>query len=110
LHQDHIGSLNWGYRVALREKNVTYINAYGTFIDAHTIKTVDKKNREVQQSPVTTNARLETNFRYDELALRRTLSEPGWPSFDGPSFKTGSFPNDMTWGIGMRRKSSPPRA
>jgi thioredoxin reductase (NADPH) len=48
LRQDHIGSLNWGYRVALREKNVTYINAYGTFIDAHTIKTVDKKNREVQ--------------------------------------------------------------
>lgn len=47
--QDHIGSLNWGYRVSLREKNVTYINALGSFVDAHTIKTVDKRGREVCQ-------------------------------------------------------------
>merc|ERR1712210_439328 len=31
--QNRIGSLNWGYRVALREKNVTYLNEYGTFVD-----------------------------------------------------------------------------
>jgi pyruvate/2-oxoglutarate dehydrogenase complex dihydrolipoamide dehydrogenase (E3) component len=36
--QDHIGSLNWGYRVALRDKNVKYINALATLEDAHTIK------------------------------------------------------------------------
>lgn len=36
--QDHIGSLNWGYRVQLRDKGVKYINAYGEFVDAHTIK------------------------------------------------------------------------
>ena len=36
--QSHIGSLNWGYRVALRDKNVKYINAMGTFVDSHTIK------------------------------------------------------------------------
>lgn len=36
--QNHIGSLNWGYRVALREKKVTYENAYGQFIGPHRIK------------------------------------------------------------------------
>ena len=36
--QDHIGSLNWNYRVELRSKQVTYHNAYGEFIDKHTIK------------------------------------------------------------------------
>ena len=41
--QNHIGALNWGYRVALREKNVTYLNEYGTFVDKNTIKTVNKK-------------------------------------------------------------------
>ncbi|VEL13679.1 unnamed protein product [Protopolystoma xenopodis] len=44
--QNHIGSLNWGYRVALREKSVTYINAYGTLIDPHTIKAVDKTGKD----------------------------------------------------------------
>ena len=36
--QDHIGSLNWNYRVQLRSKNVNYVNGYATFIDPHTIK------------------------------------------------------------------------
>ena len=44
--QNHIGGLNWGYRVALREKNVTYLNEYGTFVDKNTIKTVNKKGVE----------------------------------------------------------------
>ena len=35
--QDHIGSLNWGYRVQLRDKKVTYVNSYGKFVDKHTI-------------------------------------------------------------------------
>lgn len=35
--QDHIGSLNFGYRNTLRDNNVTYMNAYGSFVDAHTI-------------------------------------------------------------------------
>ena len=36
--QNHVGSLNWGYRVALRDKSVKYINAYTEFVDPHTIK------------------------------------------------------------------------
>ena len=36
--QDHIGSLNWNYRVELRSKEVTYQNSYGEFIDKHKIK------------------------------------------------------------------------
>lgn len=44
--QDHIGSLNWGYRTSLQDKDVKYFNAFGSFVDAHTVKTVDKRNRE----------------------------------------------------------------
>ena len=36
--QAHVGGLNWGYRVALREKKVQYLNAYAEFVDAHTLK------------------------------------------------------------------------
>ena len=39
--QDHIGSLNWGYRVQLRDNNVKYLNSYAQFIDANTIKVRD---------------------------------------------------------------------
>eukprot|EP00051_Salpingoeca_urceolata_P018007 m.250668 g.250668 ORF g.250668 m.250668 type:complete len:489 (+) comp19100_c0_seq19:3552-5018(+) len=45
--QDHIGSLNWGYRVALRDKGAKYMNAKGTILDAHTVKTVNKRGKEV---------------------------------------------------------------
>ncbi|XP_063165352.1 thioredoxin reductase 1, cytoplasmic-like [Candoia aspera] len=41
--QNYIGSLNWGYRVSLRENNVTYENAYGEFIGPHRIKTTNNK-------------------------------------------------------------------
>eukprot|EP00055_Hartaetosiga_balthica_P004835 m.13299 g.13299 ORF g.13299 m.13299 type:complete len:487 (-) comp4134_c0_seq1:235-1695(-) len=44
--QDHIRSLNFGYRVTLMEKSVKYMNAYGTFVDSHTIKTVNKRGKE----------------------------------------------------------------
>ncbi|XP_068207855.1 thioredoxin reductase 1, cytoplasmic [Palaemon carinicauda] len=44
--QSHIGSLNWGYRVALRNKKVDYVNAYATFVDAHTLHTVDRRGKE----------------------------------------------------------------
>jgi len=41
--QDHIGSLNWGYRVSLREKSVTYENARAVFKDAHTVEATNAK-------------------------------------------------------------------
>ncbi|NXO76049.1 TRXR1 reductase, partial [Sitta europaea] len=44
--QNYIGSLNWGYRVALRDKKVTYENAYGEFVGPHTIKATNKKRVE----------------------------------------------------------------
>lgn len=46
--QDHIGSLNWGYRVQLRDKNVEYINGKGTFLDPHKIHVV-QKNKKVRE-------------------------------------------------------------
>ena len=36
--QAHIASLNWGYRTALRKKEVKYLNALAEFINPHTIK------------------------------------------------------------------------
>merc|ERR1719309_621930 len=44
--QNHIGALNWGYRVALREKSVTYMNVYAEFTDPHTLRCVNKKGKE----------------------------------------------------------------
>jgi thioredoxin/glutathione reductase (selenoprotein) len=41
--QDHIASLNFGYRTELRSANVTYINALATFDDEHTVVLTDKK-------------------------------------------------------------------
>ena len=44
--QNHIRSLNFKYRVDLREKEVTYLNQLGTFVDSHTIETLDKKGNK----------------------------------------------------------------
>ncbi|KJH42429.1 thioredoxin and glutathione reductase [Dictyocaulus viviparus] len=41
--QDHIAALNWGYRVQLREKEVTYMNSYGTFTGPFEISATNKK-------------------------------------------------------------------
>ncbi|VDL81571.1 unnamed protein product [Nippostrongylus brasiliensis] len=43
--QDHISSLNWGYRVQLREKQVTYINSYGCFTGPFEISATNKKGQ-----------------------------------------------------------------
>uniref|UniRef100_A0A915BFN7 thioredoxin-disulfide reductase (NADPH) n=1 Tax=Parascaris univalens TaxID=6257 RepID=A0A915BFN7_PARUN len=43
--QDHIASLNWGYRVQLRERSVTYSNAYGVFTGSHELTTTNKKKK-----------------------------------------------------------------
>ncbi|KAH3759355.1 thioredoxin reductase 1 [Pelomyxa schiedti] len=34
----HIKSLNWGYKVELQKNDIRYINAYGSFVDPHTIE------------------------------------------------------------------------
>jgi thioredoxin reductase (NADPH) len=46
--QDHISSLNFGYRVSLRDKGVEYKNALGSFVDAHTLLCTDKKGKETR--------------------------------------------------------------
>lgn len=43
--QDHIRSLNFGYRVQLRQKGVTYKNALAKFVDPHTLELTDKKGK-----------------------------------------------------------------
>ena len=56
--QNHIRSLNWGYKVInsfndylyyqvqLQQSNVKYINAYGTFVDPHTLECTDKSGKK----------------------------------------------------------------
>lgn len=48
---NYIGSLNWGYRVALRDKNVNYVNAYAEFVDPHKIKVSHCKNVQETRLP-----------------------------------------------------------
>lgn len=43
--QNYIRSLNFKYRVRLREKSVQYLNKLATFKDPHTVELVDKKGR-----------------------------------------------------------------
>jgi len=43
--QNYIRGLNFKYRVALREKEVTYFNKLAKFVDPHTIEATDKKGR-----------------------------------------------------------------
>jgi len=44
--QNHIGSQNFSFRVTLMQKEIKYFNAYATFVDKHTVKTVDKRGEE----------------------------------------------------------------
>jgi thioredoxin/glutathione reductase (selenoprotein) len=43
--QNHIGSLNWGYRTSLRDNKVEYINQYARFLDPHTIEGTNKAKK-----------------------------------------------------------------
>ncbi|CAH8459895.1 unnamed protein product [Schistosoma turkestanicum] len=43
--QSHIGSLNWGYKVALRDNQVTYLNAKGMLISPHEVQITEKNNK-----------------------------------------------------------------
>jgi thioredoxin reductase (NADPH) len=43
--QNYIRSLNFKYRVRLREKSVDYLNKLAKFTDQHTVEVVDKKGR-----------------------------------------------------------------
>lgn len=48
--QDHIGSLNWAYRVQLREKKVDYHNSYAEFVDKNKVKGVNKKGKVIEKT------------------------------------------------------------
>ncbi|PRP78181.1 thioredoxin reductase 1, cytoplasmic isoform 1 [Planoprotostelium fungivorum] len=52
--QNHVKSLNFGYRTALRSSRVDYLNMHGRFTDEHTIEAVDRLN----------NARLITSDKF----------------------------------------------
>jgi len=43
--QDYIGSLNWGYKVELRDKSVKYLNSYGVIKDKNTVECTNKRGK-----------------------------------------------------------------
>lgn len=43
--QDYIGSLNWGYKVELRDKNVKYLNSYGVIKDKNTVECTNRRGK-----------------------------------------------------------------
>lgn len=43
--QGHIKSLNWGYKVQLREKKVKYLNELGKFVGPNKLELTDKKGK-----------------------------------------------------------------
>src|SRR3546814_20176075 len=44
--QEYISSLNWGYRTDLRDKKVEYLNAYGVFVDPHTVEPTNRAGKK----------------------------------------------------------------
>jgi len=43
--QDYIGSLNWNYKLELRDKNVKYLNGYGVIKDNNTIEATNRRGK-----------------------------------------------------------------
>ena len=46
--QDHIASLNFGYRTALRDAKVEYYNAKGRFVDANTLEATKSNGQSIR--------------------------------------------------------------
>ena len=46
--QDHIKSVNFGYKIGLRSAKVQYINAFATFVDAHTLQYTPPRSSETK--------------------------------------------------------------
>ncbi|XP_033123262.1 thioredoxin reductase 2, mitochondrial-like isoform X1 [Anneissia japonica] len=44
--QNYVRSLNWGHRVQLKDKEVEYLNAKGSFVDENTVKAVTQNGTE----------------------------------------------------------------
>jgi len=82
--QDHIGSLNWNYRVQLRTEKVTYVNAYGEFIGPHKIKTTNKRGKVTEMTS-----------RYFLLAMG---GRPKYP--DVPGLKEYCISSDDLFSLG----------
>uniref|UniRef100_H9H754 thioredoxin-disulfide reductase (NADPH) n=1 Tax=Monodelphis domestica TaxID=13616 RepID=H9H754_MONDO len=45
--QNHIKSLNWGHRVQLQDRKIRYLNAQGSFLDEHVVRSVTKAGKEI---------------------------------------------------------------
>ncbi|KAM8918521.1 thioredoxin reductase 2, mitochondrial isoform 2-T3 [Lycaon pictus] len=46
--QNHVKSLNWGHRVQLQDRKVTYFNVKASFVNEHTVCGVAKGGKEIE--------------------------------------------------------------
>ncbi|OQV24166.1 Thioredoxin reductase 3 [Hypsibius exemplaris] len=44
--QDYIHSLNWKYKIQLRDASITYINSFAKFLDPHTVSATNARGKE----------------------------------------------------------------
>ncbi|MBN3298906.1 TRXR2 reductase, partial [Amia calva] len=81
--QDHVRSLNWGHRVQLQDKKVTYLNMKGSFVDEHTIRGVTKAGKE-------------TVFTAGNIVIA-TGGRPKYPTHIPGALEHGISSDDIFW-------------
>ncbi|XP_068956943.1 thioredoxin reductase 2, mitochondrial isoform X1 [Petaurus breviceps papuanus] len=81
--QNHVKSLNWGYRVQLQERNVKYFNIQGSFVNDHTVRGFTKAGKEMLVTA-------------DHIVLA-TGGRPRYPSDVEGAMEYGITSDDLFW-------------
>uniref|UniRef100_A0A3P9HV05 thioredoxin-disulfide reductase (NADPH) n=1 Tax=Oryzias latipes TaxID=8090 RepID=A0A3P9HV05_ORYLA len=81
--QNYVKSLNWGHRVQLQDKKVTYLNLKGTLVDKHTIRGLSKAGKE-------------TILTAKDIVLA-TGGRPKYPSNVPGALEHGITSDDIFW-------------
>ncbi|KAM6155066.1 thioredoxin reductase 2, mitochondrial isoform 2-T2 [Rhynchocyon petersi] len=81
--QNHIKSLNWGHRVQLQERKVTYFNIKASFVDEHTVCGVTKDGEK-------------TLLSADHIVIA-TGGRPKYPMHVEGALEYGITSDDIFW-------------
>lgn len=115
--QSHVKSLNWGHRVQLKDQDVAYFNAKGSFVDNKTLEAVNAKGQKkilkgdqfviaVGGRPTIPNipGALDYSITSDDLFwLKESPGKTKWQSLCAPTWKntvssfcTSAYHNNWT--------------
>uniref|UniRef100_A0A8C7BZ89 Thioredoxin reductase 2 n=1 Tax=Neovison vison TaxID=452646 RepID=A0A8C7BZ89_NEOVI len=81
--QNHVKSLNWGHRVQLQDRKVTYFNIKASFVDAHMVCGVSKGRKETLLSA--------------EHIVIATGGRPRYPTHIEGALEYGITSDDLFW-------------